>query len=98
MSSNLIDLIILAIIFLSIILGFVRGFVSEVISLITLAAAFLVAITFTTPLANTFTKNPAVVDVVAQTSRTAGMDTGQPVSYITLGICFVLLFFFACGK
>lgn len=89
---NWVDYVILAIFFFSTLAGFTRGLVKEVISLITLVAAFVVASMFANPLAAYFTSTPAVQNVVNQASTAAGLSTAQPVSYLALGLSFGLLF------
>lgn len=89
---NWIDYIILLIFFFSIIAGFIRGFVKEVVSLITLVAAFVIATMFSNALAQLFTGHPSVQNAVNQATTSLGVDTAQPVSYIALGISFALLF------
>ena len=92
-SLNIVDIVILLVFFSSIIIGFGRGFVGEVVSLATLIMAIFIAIHFTAPLANYFTATPTVKGVVSQTSSAIGVSTSQPVSYIALGISFGLIFF-----
>jgi len=89
---NIVDILILVIIFLSIMIGFARGLISEVLSLATLIAAFAIAITFTNSLATFFTSTATVQGVVSQTSNAIGTSTAQPISYATLGLSFALLF------
>lgn len=89
---NFVDIIILIIFFMSMMVGFVRGLVSEVISLATLIAAFVFAIMFSNALAGYFTNTQSVQAVVAQTSSVIGMSTAQPVSYVALGVSFGLIF------
>lgn len=85
---NWVDYIILGIFFLSIVAGFARGFVREVISLITLIAAFVIAIMFSNALATMFTSSSSVQNAITQ----AGVEASQPVSYLALGISFIVLF------
>ena len=89
---NFVDIIILIIFFMSMIVGFVRGLVSEMISLITLIAAFVIAIMFSNSLASYFTSTSSVQAVVSQTSTAIGTNTAQPVSYIAIGVSFAILF------
>lgn len=91
-SLNAVDILILVIFFISIVIGFGRGFVSEILSLVTLIAAFVIAIMFTSSLAAYFTSTAAVQSVVSQTSTAIGTSTAQPVSYMALGISFGVLF------
>lgn len=89
---NWVDYVVLAIFFFSILAGLARGFVKEVISLITLVAAFVVAVMFTSQLAAAFTNSQTVQDVVSQTTAAVGASTAQPVSYAALGLSFGFLF------
>src|SRR5579871_5831259 len=89
---NFVDLIILAIFFFSMLAGFGRGFVREVVSLITLIIAFIVASHFASALAAYFTASPTMQNVVTQASQTMGINAAQPVSYAAIGISFGLLF------
>lgn len=94
MTSNLnwVDYVFLAIFFFSMMAGFGRGLVREVVSLATLIAAFVVAIMFSNALATAFTSSAPVQNVVSQASSAIGMNTAQPVSYLALGISFAVLF------
>lgn len=85
---NVFDIVLLVIFFISVIIGFGRGFVSEVLSLVILVAAFVVAIIFSNSLAAYFSHSAAMQNAVGQ----AGTDVSQPASYLTLGISFAVLF------
>lgn len=89
---NLVDIFILAIFFFSIMTGFARGFIREAVSLLTLIAAFIIAIMFTNPLAHAFTSSSTVQTAVSHTSNVIGVSTETPVSYLALGVSFALLF------
>lgn len=89
---NWIDYVILGIFGLSIIAGFARGLVKEIISLLTLVAAFIVATLFASPLAVSFTQSDSVQNVVNQASNTSGMDVTQSASYAAIGLSFAVLF------
>jgi len=89
---NWVDYIILAIFFFSILAGFGRGFVREIIGLITLFASFIIAAIFSNQLAMRFTHSAGVQHAVNQASSTIGVDTSQPVSYMAIGISYTLLF------
>lgn len=90
---NFLDIIILLIFFFSIIAGFARGFISEMISLATWILAVIIASMFASPLAEYFTSSPSVQSTVSQASNAIGVNAAQPVSYFALGISFALLFF-----
>src|SRR5690349_21229126 len=89
---NVVDILFLIVIFGSIIIGFGRGLISEFLSLVTVIAAFVVAIMFTTPVANFFTSSAPVQSMVTQTTSAVGASTSQPISYLTLGVSFAGLF------
>jgi membrane protein required for colicin V production len=89
---NIVDYILLAIFAFSILAGFGRGFVREMVSLLTVIAAFAVAIMFAHPLAASFTSSPGVQTAVTQATSAIGVDTAKPVSYVAIGISFGVLF------
>ena len=91
-SFNVVDYILLVIFFFSILAGFGRGFVREVISLITLVAAVVLAVMFSNPLALSFTSSAGVQGVVNSASSTIGVNAAQPVSYVAIALCFALVF------
>jgi len=92
MAYNWVDYIIIAIFFLSALSGFGRGFVREVISIITWIAAFVIAIMFASHVATLFTSSPQVAGMVTSASSAIGANTEQPVSYAALAISFAILF------
>lgn len=89
---NWVDYIIIAIFIFSILGGLSRGLVKEVVSLATIVAAFIIASMFASPVAAMFTSSQAVQNVVSQASGAIGANASQPVSYIALGISFLLIF------
>lgn len=89
---NWVDYVFLIIFFFSIVSGMARGFVKEIASLITLIAAFVVAILFASPLASVFTNSASVQNAVSQASNAINLNTAQPVSYVAIAISFALLF------
>lgn len=89
---NFVDISILIILFLSALIGFARGFISEVISLLALIAAIVLAIYFTEPLASYFTHTPTVQGVVNSSSSTIGVNTETPISYVAFGVAFGVIF------
>lgn len=88
MMSNLnwVDYIFLAIFLFSTLAGLTRGFVREIVSLITLIAAFVIAILFAHPLAAMFSHSSAVQGAVEQAANV------QSASYLSVSIAFALLF------
>jgi membrane protein required for colicin V production len=94
-SMNVVDITILIIFLLSILIGLGRGFVSELLSLIVIIAAFVVAIVFTNSLANYFTSAAVMHNVMSETATTAassGSATTQPASYMIYAVSFAILF------
>ena len=91
-SLNWVDYIIIAIFFLSMMSGFFRGFVKEIVSLATLIAAFIIAVMFSNSLAEMFTHTQSVQNAVNQASSTMGSTASQSVSYLAIGLSFILLF------
>lgn len=91
-SSNPVDIVILVIFLLSIIIGFGRGLVSEILSLITLIAAFIVGIIFTNSFAVYLASTPAMQNVVNGTTTATGTSTADPVSYLLFAASFAILF------
>jgi membrane protein required for colicin V production len=89
---NWVDYVCIAIFVLSMLAGFGRGFVKEVVSLATIIAAFIVATMFAQQLAVHFTSSSAVQNVVTESSSAIGMSTAQPVSYAAIGVAYGLLF------
>ena len=89
---NWVDYTFIAILIFSILIGFGRGLVKEVISLLTLIAAFIVAILFSSKLSAYITTMPVIQNMVSQTSSAIGMDTSTAVNYIAIGISFAILF------
>jgi membrane protein required for colicin V production len=91
-SLNIIDIVIITIFLISIIMGFIRGLVSEVLSLLTLIAAFVIAIMFSNALSGLIIQSHIVQSMVNQSSAAMGTSTAQPAMYMALGISFGLLF------
>ena len=91
-SLNWVDFIILGIMFFSALAGLGRGFVREIVSLITLFASFIIATMFCNTLALKFTQSASVQDTVNQASSAMGVNASEPVSYMAIGISFILLF------
>lgn len=89
---NWVDYIILAVFFFSVLAGFGRGLVREIISLATIVAAFIVASLFAGSLADMFTSSASVQTVVTQASNSTGVNAAQSASYIALGLSFTLIF------
>lgn len=91
-SLNIIDLIILLIFFFCILIGFIRGLVTEIVSLIALIAAFFCAAMFANPIAQAFLNSESGHDVINQTTNALGVTTSTPISYAAIGISFGIIF------
>ncbi len=90
---NWVDYILLAILFLSILAGLKRGFVRELISVITWVAAVMVACMFSHQLASAFTSSQQVQSAVSSMSGSVGgVTAAQGVSMLSLGMSFLALF------
>ncbi len=89
---NWVDYLFIAIFILSIISGFIRGIVKEIISLLTLIAAFIIATAFSSRLAEYFTHTAQMQNAVDQASTAMNVNAGQPISYVTISLSFALLF------
>lgn len=76
----------------SIIAGLMRGVIKEVISVLTWAAAFIVASLFSSRLAAAFSHSDHVQSAISSANGAMGMNATQSVSYLALGGSFVLLF------
>lgn len=90
---NWIDYTILAIFIFSILGGFIRGGIKEIISLLTWFAAFIIAGLFANPLASYFSSSQAVQSAVSSASGTLGTTAANQVSLFSLGISFAIIFF-----
>ncbi len=89
---NGIDYFLISIFLFSMLAGFSRGLIKEVISLASLVVAFIVATMFCNQLAASFTSSPAVQGVVSQASSAIGANAATPVSYAAIGVSFGILF------
>jgi len=92
LNLNIVDYLLIVIFLFSMIRGFSRGLVLEIIGLLSFIAAVVVAVAFAGPLSEHFTNAPAVQSVVNQASSAIGVSTSQPVSYVALAVSFGLLF------
>ncbi|MEO8400248.1 MAG: CvpA family protein [Gammaproteobacteria bacterium] len=90
---NWVDYTILAIFIFSILGGFIRGGIKEIISLLTWFAAFIIAGLFANPLASYFSNSQAVQSAVSSASGALGATAANQVSLFSLGISFAVIFF-----
>lgn len=89
---NFVDIIIILIFAASILVGLGRGFVRELISLLTLIAAFFIATTFANQLAEGISHLSSVQHAVEQSTSAIGASTAQPASYGIYAVAFTILF------
>lgn len=89
---NWVDIVFLAIFLFSIIAGFGRGFVREIISLATLIVAFFIATTFCNQFANYLLNLPFIQSLVNEASGATGANAATPASYLAWGVSFGILF------
>lgn len=90
-SLNVVDIVILAIFIISILIGFGRGLVSEILSLLVIIAAFVVAILFANSLAVYMTHTAGLMTDQGA-AATTGTNTAEAVSYMAVGVSFAILF------
>lgn len=90
---NWVDYIIIALFFFSVLSGLSRGFIKEILAIVVLAAAFVLATMFATTLAQSFTGTNTAQEVVSQATSTVGAGTAAAsVSYAAIGLSFGLIF------
>jgi len=89
---NILDFVIVLIFVGSILAGFVRGVVKEVVALLTWVAAFFIASMFAKQLAATLMSSSAMQSIVSSISGSMSVDPTSSVSLVALGISFLLLF------
>ncbi|HSW69410.1 MAG TPA: CvpA family protein [Gammaproteobacteria bacterium] len=86
MALNWVDYVIVAVFLISILGGFVRGGVREILSLLAWIAAFVVAGLFAKPVASYFASSHSATSAVSSAS-------GGEVSSVAIGVSFAVLFF-----
>ncbi len=91
-NMNWVDNAILLIFIISVLAGLMRGLVKEIISILSWIAAVIVAVLFSTKVAAMFTGSPQVQSAVSNASTSIGMNAAAPVSYVSIGISFIVLF------
>jgi membrane protein required for colicin V production len=88
---NIVDIIVIVIFASSIVIGFGRGFVKEVISFLSLIAAVVIATLFSNQVATSMTNSPTVRHLIGRSSDAMGVSTAEPASYIAVGLSFFLI-------
>jgi len=86
---NWVDGIIIAILIFSVLAGFARGIVKELLSVLTWVIAFIVSSLFASKLAGAFTGSTPTIQSVSDASNAV---TTQPMSLLALGLSFVSIF------
>lgn len=89
---NWVDYIVLAVLAISVLAGLARGFIKEVIGLVTWIVALVVATLFASPIANAFTGSSQIQSAINTASSATGMNTAHPVSMLALAISFICIF------
>lgn len=92
---NWVDYIAIAIFFVTILGGLMRGFVKEVLSILVWVVSITVAAFFANPLALKFTGSESVQSAVDQANTTTGVDATQAASLVAVGVSFILIFVIA---
>ncbi|MES2218463.1 MAG: CvpA family protein [Pseudomonadota bacterium] len=88
-----VDYFILVIFAISILLGYMRGFLKEVISLITLVAATIISTMFSGKLAAMFSGGGGATSTASNTvSSATGIDVAHSASLMAIGASYVTLF------
>lgn len=91
-SFNWVDYIFLLIFFFSIIAGFARGLIREVISLVALVAAFIIAILFSSPLGYSIVNSNIVQNIINHAQASTGVNATTPAIYVAIALSFGVLF------
>jgi membrane protein required for colicin V production len=89
---NWVDFIILALFLGSVGAGILRGFVKEIIAVLTWIVAIFIASKFATPVAAHFTSSSSVQSTLSSATTSIGFDAVQPVSLFAIGMSFVCIF------
>lgn len=89
---NWVDMIILLVFLASVLAGLVRGFVKEIVSLLSWVAAFVIAAMFSSKLAEWFLNTPSAKSLVSSISNSIGANAEQSISMIAIALSFILLF------
>lgn len=89
---NWVDYVIITILFFSVLAGFARGIVKELLSVLTWIVAFIVSSLFASKLAGAFTGSSSVQSAISTTSDAVGVNATQPITMLSLGLSFVSIF------
>ncbi|HLB42170.1 MAG TPA: CvpA family protein [Gammaproteobacteria bacterium] len=91
-NMNWVDYIFIIIFAVSILVGFKRGIIKEIISIAAIVAAIVIASLFSDRLAAAFMNAQPVKNFITWASNFIGMDTTSSVSYFALLMSFCILF------
>lgn len=92
MTYTWIDYIIIIIFIINIVLGLARGLLRELISMISLIIALVVTIKFTIPVTEILNGSNGFKDVVLAFSSFTDWNAIGPLSFVSLGVSFILIF------
>jgi membrane protein required for colicin V production len=92
---NSVDYFVIFIFGLSMLAGYIRGFMKEVVSLITWVAASVLSTLFAGKLADMFSgsSSAAVQSVVSSVTGSSGSNVDAPISMLAIGASFAVIFF-----
>ena len=92
---NSIDYFVFFVFGLSMLAGYIRGFMKEVVSLITWVTASVLSTLFAGKLADVFSgsSSTAVQSVVSTVTSSSGSSVDAPISMLAIGASFVVIFF-----
>lgn len=88
---NIVDYIIIGILFFSSLVGLSRGLIREIFSILTWVASLVIASLFASKLAFAFTQSSSVQSAL-NTVNSQGLNANTQISWLALGICFIILF------
>lgn len=92
MQFNWVDYVILLIFLFSFLSGMTKGFVREIVSLITLAAAFVVASMYAEQLSTIFSHSETAQAAVSTISTSTGINTEKPAHFVAIAASFAIIF------
>lgn len=91
-NMNWVDLIFLGILAAAALTGLFRGGVREMMSLLSWLAGYVVAMTFSHPLAKVFANTDFFSQMTSSATESMGTDASSHASLVAVGIIFMLLF------
>lgn len=91
-SLNWIDYLIIGLFFISILIGLLRGFIRELIAVLTWGVALLVAAFCATPLAEKVMGAWHLHEKIAGAAHSIGIDPAKSISLIAISVSFISIF------